>query len=274
MPAVEGNNPKGFWEHLGIFEIQENILSSLSHTWHDIRPLEDEWWKSPHISEQKRNLIKLLLEEFKYKRLWGWKDPRTCLTLPLWLDILRELNTEISFIITLRNPIDTANSLMNRDNLSLNESYLLWHLYMTSALVNTRNYNRVIIHYDHFLHDWKSNLRRCARLLDIQWPHDEKRLIEDMDSFLDPGLRHSHSSLSDLQNKIDNQELPEPIARTYKLCLKAEIDQNFLNSEEFANNIKTIYYEHVVCSSMASSELNNPSQINNELIPANIEKLQ
>ena len=53
IPPAEGNNPTGFWEHLGIFEIQENILSNLSRTWHDVRPMEDEWWKSPHITEQK-----------------------------------------------------------------------------------------------------------------------------------------------------------------------------------------------------------------------------
>ena len=42
---------------------------------------------------------------------WGWKDPRTCLTLPLWL----ERYPEARVIHLLRHPLDVALSLQRRE---------------------------------------------------------------------------------------------------------------------------------------------------------------
>lgn len=43
--------------------------------------------------------------------LWGWKDPRTTLTLPLWLKVLGVLKV----IHIVRNGIDVADSLIERE---------------------------------------------------------------------------------------------------------------------------------------------------------------
>ena len=246
MPPANGNNPKGFWEHMGIVEIHENILTNLSRTWHEVKPMDRNWWKSSYMLEQKKTLVQLILEEFKNKQLWGWKDPRTCLMLPLWLEMLSELNIEPSFLITLRNPIDTAKSLLKRDNIPLRKSYFMWQLHITSALMYTRNYKRTIIHYDHFLDNWEMNLRRCAKHLNIRWPETNSALKEDMESFLDTGLRHSSSTLSDIDKKVESYELPESVAQIYKHCLRAEEDQNFLDSIEFYKDIEHLFYEHAV----------------------------
>ena len=32
--------------------------------------------------------------------VWGWKDPRTCLTLPFWQDVIGS----IRYVICIRNP--------------------------------------------------------------------------------------------------------------------------------------------------------------------------
>ena len=42
---------------------------------------------------------------------WGWKDPRNCLTLPLWLRIFPEAKV----ILLIRNGIDVSESLVNRE---------------------------------------------------------------------------------------------------------------------------------------------------------------
>ena len=88
-----------------------------------------------------------------------------------------------------------------------------------------------------------------------------------MDSFLDPGLRHSHSTIYDLDYRVDNHELPESIAEIYKLCLKAEMDQDFLNSREFANNIERIYFENAAWSQLTSSGLSESPEVNNGQVP-------
>ena len=53
-----------------------------------------------------------------------------------------------------------------------------------------------------------------------------------METFLDKNLRHSQSNLNDLTEKVRNAELPESIASLYELCLKAEKEQDFINSRD------------------------------------------
>lgn len=53
----------------------------------------------------------------RFDRPWGWKDPRTVFTLPLWLDLFP--GAKIIYIV--RNGVDVARSLVVRE-----ERYLLW----------------------------------------------------------------------------------------------------------------------------------------------------
>jgi hypothetical protein len=51
----------------------------------------------------------------KYNRPWGWKDPRTVLTLPLWLDVF----PDAKLVYIVRNGVDVASSLMVREQRGL-----------------------------------------------------------------------------------------------------------------------------------------------------------
>ncbi len=75
----------------------------------------------------------------KKARVWGWKDPRTTLTLPIWL----ELFPHASVIHVIRNGIDVALSLWNRCQksgigypqcLDLNHNFDLWEFYVKQGL--------------------------------------------------------------------------------------------------------------------------------------------
>ncbi|HZK80687.1 MAG TPA: sulfotransferase [Humisphaera sp.] len=51
----------------------------------------------------------------KYNLPWGWKDPRTLLTLPLWLDVF----PGAKLVYIARNGVDVARSLMAREQREL-----------------------------------------------------------------------------------------------------------------------------------------------------------
>ena len=74
---------------------------------------------------------------------WGWKDPRTCLTLDHWLDILLKNNNkeDIKIIFTIREPLAVANSLKKRDNLDIYSGLKLWEVYNRRALTFVESYN-------------------------------------------------------------------------------------------------------------------------------------
>lgn len=145
------DNPKGFREHgEGIIYVHERLLKALSFRWYYIWPLEHDWWKLQSIKEVREDLVNLLPREFADRPLWGWKDPGTCLTIPLWNENSEGLGFEIGYLIVSGNPVDIVNSLLKRDGFSLSKSYLLWQLYMLSALKETKYKKRSIINYDKF----------------------------------------------------------------------------------------------------------------------------
>ncbi len=67
---------------------------------------------------------------------WGWKDPRTCLTLEPWLDELRDLNllTKVRVVYIFRTPLSVANSMVRRGNTDLESAIALWTTYNHVAL--------------------------------------------------------------------------------------------------------------------------------------------
>lgn len=271
MPPNKADNPKGYWEHTGIVGIHERILSSLGRRWHDLWPMPEGWWAYPEILPLKEELSGVLRREFVGRPLWGWKDPRTCLMLPLWKEILREEDMEIGYLIVIRNPMDVATSLWKRDNLSLSESLLLWQLHTLSSLLNTSGFKRVILQYDSLMEGWRSSLKRIAMLLEIPWPSDEGYLTEEIGSFLEPGLRHSKSAFESLAS---NPKVPGFIVKTYGLCLKAEANSDFFNSKEFSDMIDVLYMDYASYSGAISSDLKEALREKNRLIQEKIGEIR
>lgn len=255
------DNPKGFWEHGGIIDIHDRILGTFSSTWSSIKPLEDGWTERESVNQAKEDLRSILIREFKNTQIWGWKDPRTCLLLPIWNDISNELNINLKFLIIIRNPIDVANSLAKRNNFPVGKSYLLWKLYVLSSLEHTKNKKRIILSYDNFLDDWKEPLKKASEELKIPWPADEDILNKSIEEFLDTNLRHSQSDLNDLIKKTEEGEIPESILDLYGHCLKAAREKDFIHSEEFRTKVSTMYNEYLINIRAIESEIRSEANI-------------
>ncbi|BCJ87788.1 glycosyltransferase [Effusibacillus dendaii] len=262
MPPKEGNNPEGFWEHMGIVKIHEQILHRLSSNWDTTIPLPDKWWELPEIQPLKDELVNLIHNEFLQYPLWVWKDPRSCLLLPLWKEIFKELNIDVSYVITLRNPLDVAASLEKRDGFSKEKSLGIWTLYTLSSLMYSNDSDRIVIHYDRFLEDWNSTLKDVATVCNIPWPEDDFKLRDEMKKFLKPSLRHSQSNVEKL---MEDEKVPSSVLSTYRYCLEAEKTHPVLQSAEFKNNIHKLFNEYVGYTKMISSSFNPTNNIHQSL---------
>ena len=129
---------------------------------------------------------------------WGWKDPRSCLTLPVWLDVFPQARV----LHIVRNGIDVARSLLARELNSgrrseslwlraartldrlvhpenprtsqpaggLEEAFDLWSTYLEATLAATRKLpenRRLTIHFEHLLENPQDELLRILRFLDL-----------------------------------------------------------------------------------------------------------
>lgn len=241
------DNPEGFWEHISIINFHERLLEKFSSSWDSIFPFPEKWWKQPEIEPYRRELIDLIKKEFADHPLWMWKDPRTSLFLPLWIEVLNELDIDVYYLISLRNPLDVANSLLRRDGFLKNKSLALWQLYNLSSFYWTNNYKRFVVHYDKLLEDWEQCFKSMLITFDIPWPQNNKLLKTTIESFLKPDLRNSHSSLKSL---VNNKEVPEPVISAYRLFIEAEKDQQLLNSKEYTKNVSNLYHDYYSYLSM------------------------
>lgn len=240
LPASH-ENPEGYWEHARIVDIQERMLNVLSSSWDTRIPLPDNWWKTPEIQFLKQELLELVQREFGQYQTWGWKDPRTCLLLPVWHEIFQELNIDVSFVMVIRNPLDVAASLIKRDSFSKEESLGIWTLYTLSAFFWSKNFNRVVVQYDKFLDDWESTLRQVSETLDLPWPQNDNELKREMSTFLQPNLRHSKSAVDET---LKDDTIADVVKTAYELCLEADKYPSMLNSKDFTNQISQLFYKY------------------------------
>jgi hypothetical protein len=232
-------NPSGYWEHKRIILRQQQLLKALSKSWDAIQPLPDNWLKYRAVMPYKVRLKEIVKNEFAGKKLWGWKDPRSCLLIPMWQELLQDLDIDLSYVVAVRNPLDVAASLKFRNSFSKKKSFDIWCLYTLSALIGSDQSNRVMIHSDQFLKNWESIMNDVIHTLDLPFP-DSTSFQESMNAFINPQLQHSHSSLDDLQKEKDASNVTVSL---YKLLLRAEKSPGLLDSDYFRFQIQSMYKE-------------------------------
>jgi hypothetical protein len=113
-------NPKGNRENRLVMELNNSVLLNSGGKWNN--PPEKISWTGNLASERDA-----LVACFKQSgaRHWGFKDPRTLLTLPFW----EEAIPEISFVGTFRHPAAVAKSLNARSGMPLEHGLTLWRKY-------------------------------------------------------------------------------------------------------------------------------------------------
>jgi GT2 family glycosyltransferase/glycosyltransferase involved in cell wall biosynthesis len=155
MPA-QADNPDGFWEHLGFVALNDELLNALGGAW-DLPPKPGENFNHPRL-DPLRMKARLLIKGFNSPTVWGWKDPRNSLTLLFWEELLPGLKT----LIMVRNPLEVAHSMRERNGTSYSFGLRLWEIYNRRLIETARKRARIVIHYDAFFQDAESELRRIA----------------------------------------------------------------------------------------------------------------
>ncbi|HSE24598.1 MAG TPA: sulfotransferase domain-containing protein [Pyrinomonadaceae bacterium] len=184
------DNTKGHWEHKEIALINEEILSAYGGSWHEPPVPPTEWQTSTVLDDLRARAEKLIHEQFENVSLWGWKDPRTCLTLPFW----QQFVSNPYYILCLRNPLDVASSLARRNQFLPEKSFKLWTTYLCAAFKYTEGKPRLVVFYEDLIDDSGGELNRLAQFL------GETKLVGDMNLqlkvqlFIEKGLQHHQSS--------------------------------------------------------------------------------
>jgi glycosyltransferase involved in cell wall biosynthesis/SAM-dependent methyltransferase len=210
---VAGDNEKGFFEDWALSIINDDLLALRGGQWDSLFTDEPGAETTEAVNTLKLRALAAIDKEFGRARYFGFKDPRTCRTLPFWKDVLARMGVAPFYLITFRNPLNVAKSLEKRDGMPRERAYYLWLLHTLSAIRNTEGEKRVFVDYDDLIADPRRVLENVSAMIgDPEIAIDDAALRAYDREFLDPSLQHNRERASYLA--LDNA-CPELVRDVY-----------------------------------------------------------
>lgn len=194
-------NPKGYWERKDVYELNQTILKRAGVHWQTAESNILQHLSGEDLANLDQKIMQLLLR-LDAHRPWYIKDPRLCLTFPLWRKHL-----EFPVVIHVyRSPIQIAQSLQTRNGFSLQFGVALWEKHTIASLKATVGCPEFLVsHIDLVtkplqvvttLHQQLTELG-CRGL---RLPHENEVL-----SFISPALYREQGKV-DLEKEFLNQQ--------------------------------------------------------------------
>lgn len=155
------HNPAGYWESATLIETNKRILKAVgTDTYHPPAP----GW---HRKRRALRLIAGMRRDFRSvyaSEPWVWKDPRTCITLPLWRMALRWVDPIAVYVS--RDPAEVVRSIGRRDRLTTLHAVALWERYTRAALLGATGMPLLHVRYRELLRDRVGSTCRIRDALD------------------------------------------------------------------------------------------------------------
>ncbi len=196
VPANEGNE-RGHWESETVHMCNVKVLAALGgDTYAPPPPPPASGWENDTSFDPMRLEAARWFESTSDGRPLVLKDPRLCITLPLWKTALPD---PLPTLFVLRDPLEVARSLQARDKLPMVLGLALWDRYIRCAALSLEGSPTLVVDYAAMLEDpikWSEVI--CGYL-------EEQGLHLGADSrsaaltFLDTGLRHQRGDDSDYE---------------------------------------------------------------------------
>ena len=179
MPP-QPDNPKGFWENEFFWALDIQLLRGFGKHpsgYGDAKALSEIPGLSAALtpSGEELDAIGEHLKGAFHTDRWGWKDPRSVLLFPFWLDALVQLGyRDIRPAIIVRHPSSCIASIAGRGDVELQASHLglnpadlaadMWKTYHRILTAISDETAGLVAVHDWFLDQDKaeSELRRCA----------------------------------------------------------------------------------------------------------------
>jgi hypothetical protein len=188
------NNAKGNRENRAIMDLQNEVLAANDGAWD--RPPDQVAWSAEH--EARRDA---LIGAYPPDRIWGFKDPRTLLTLEGW----REALPGCRYAGTFRHPLAVAQSLARRNKMPVEKALNLWADYNRRLLQYRRRYQFDLIDFDLPFPDYAAKLDIMAKRLGLAGQGEGFR-------FFEASLRRNRAE--------PDEPLPEEIAALHAELLR------------------------------------------------------
>jgi GT2 family glycosyltransferase len=193
------DNPEGFWESQPLQEINEEILGRFGGAWDSPPSFPEGWQGRPELADLKERARNLLKDDFASQGLWGFKDPRTCLTLPFWQDLVPGMR----YVVSLRNPLNVCRSLQQRNGMTFERGAELWKAYVCGSFLATGDSPLKVVFYHSFFEQPHQELNELQRFVsggDLSFPEGA---WDKFSEYLKQSLWHNRLGLKETLEEGD-----------------------------------------------------------------------
>ena len=232
IPAITGNNEKGFWEDIDLNALDAEMLGALNSDWHHLAPIEPGDVAALHNKNYFLRAVELLRQKVGSAPVFGFKDPRVAKLLPFWKEVFDHCQFNMNYILTLRHPLSVVKSLAKRDGMAAEQGYLLWLGHVVESLIGSTDSKRILVDYDRLMQSPDAELTRISKCLGLEI--DPAELQSYKTQFLDNELRHTVYELNDLL--LDNT-CPPIVREVYTALLDVVSDKTTLDSKALQNKV-------------------------------------
>jgi glycosyltransferase involved in cell wall biosynthesis len=233
MPAIEGNNDKGFWEDIDLNTLNNEMLSVIDSDWHHLAPITVNDLEILRNKGYFLRAAELLRQKVGSTPNFGFKDPRVAKLLPFWKEVFSHCQFDVNYVLAVRHPLSVVKSLAKRDGFDAEKSYLLWLGHVITGLVESKGNKRVLVDYDLMMQSPEHQLNRIAKCFDLTLDPSELQTYKT--AFLDQGLRHSVFEPKDLE--LD-KSCPSLVREVYMALLDVAIDKVRVDGSEIQKEIE------------------------------------
>jgi hypothetical protein len=142
------DNPSGHWESNTLCDLNDMILHVFGAFDMGMPPMPHAWLRSRR-AEYLRGVMRAAFDDVYRGERWLWKDPRICLTLPLWRQVL----DDFCVVLVVREAGPVTRSLHHREGFPLVYCYALWDEYSRRAVAASSGLPVVTVDFDAMLND-------------------------------------------------------------------------------------------------------------------------
>lgn len=169
--GASSSNPIGHFEDVIFVNINNRILEDAGGSWDE--PPDEESINNLEI-KYRDDIKRILDEKYKVYDIWGWKDPRTSLTIKLYHPFLEN----VKYIYCLRDESEVANSLYKRNKMPIEEGIKLKNIYdkrIEEFLKNIAEDSYKSFYYEDIIKNPEKNIEDLINFLGLKVTKKQKQ---------------------------------------------------------------------------------------------------
>ena len=221
VPATR-SNPKGHFEPQWVVDFQQRLLGRVHVKLTDARPQAfDDTARVGLRTDTQETLREWLAPQLTDPTDVVVKDPRSTWFVPMWKQVADDLGANLATLTMLRHPAEVVGSKNayyyrkespERRRVGETSRVASWVNVALFGELATRGRPRSFVRYTDLLIDWRKEVERIAKELDLgirDGLSDES--VAAVDEFIDPDLHRIRVTWDDLEIPTELQDLAEEV---------------------------------------------------------------